>query len=88
MDPEKNPYFDKTQCPKCYGYSAVSIKVYKNHIRHIKKIMTPEEMKKFQQFYDFAVEHGYVRNPSSREAKFQRLLQDLTNSDSSLGAEP
>jgi|GEM_PF-4965230 len=78
---------ERAQCPNCWGYSFVLLAQYRGHIKKLGKRFSPEEVKKFKEFYSFAVKHGYVRNPSSRETKFQRLLQDLANPESSLGAE-
>ena len=77
ISPKENPYFDRTQCPKCYGYSVVSIEEYRSHLNELKQTFSPEEAKKFRRFYEFAVDQGYVHNPKSRDIKIQRLLEDL-----------
>ena len=81
--PETIP--DRTQCPRCWGYSVVLLEQYEEDLQYLKKLFTSEDTKKFLQLYDFAVEHGYIRNTKSREIRFQRLLQDLTKPESSLG---
>ena len=80
LPPEKNPYFDHTQCPKCYGYSAAIIEEYRSHLNELKQTFSSDDINKFKIFYKFAVEHGYVHNPKSRDKKLQRLLEDLAKS--------
>lgn len=65
------------QCPQCMGYTIILVKHYEQHLNKLRRIVTPKDAKKFLELYNFAGEHGYVRNPSSRDVKFRRLLQDL-----------
>jgi len=75
---------DRAQCPNCWGYSFVLVAQYEDHIRQLRKRFSAEEVKKFIKFYEFAVKHGYVRNPSSRETKFHKLVEDLSKPSTTL----
>jgi len=67
----------QAQCPNCWGYAIVLEKQYEDHLKQLRKILSPKEAKKSLKLYDFAVKNGYVNNPKSREVKFLTLLQDL-----------
>ena len=79
IKPEENPYFDKTQCPRCYAYSAVSMKKYEAHLQHLRKLFTPEDAKKILEFFTFAMENNYMKTKKGSEAKYRQLLHDLAN---------
>ena len=75
--PKENPYFDRTQCPRCYGYTAVIKEEYQSHLDHLKQRFSTEDIQKFRDLYKFAVDNGYVRAQKSRHIKVQKLLDEL-----------
>jgi len=77
------------QCPKCWGYSVTFEEEYEKDLQHLRKLIAPEEAEKFIELYRYALEHSYIWNTKTREAKFLRLLEDLAKSYSrkSLGDE-
>jgi len=70
---------DKAQCVKCWGYSVVTETQYRNDLRHIRKIASTADLKKFLKIYDYLTEKRYIRNVRSREKKFRKLLEDLSS---------
>lgn len=76
--PENLPSYQ--QCPNCWAYTVVLAKQWKEHLQHLRGFISPEEAEKFLKLYDFAKKNGYMNNTKSRDAKFQRLLKDLSES--------
>jgi len=74
------------QCPACFGVTVILYNEYKKDLTHLREWISLEEAKKFQELYNYAVEHGYIKS-KRKEIKFFQLLKDLAHPESSLGAE-
>jgi len=74
------------QCHKCHGKTAHLLRDYKRDLKHLREQFSKEDLQKFLELYNYAVEHGYIRE-KRMETKFSRLLKDLVNPESSLGAD-
>jgi len=75
--PETLPEYQ--QCPKCWKYTVVLVRQWEEHLQHLREFISPEEAKKILKLYGFAKKNGYMNNTKSRDAKFTRLLKDLSN---------
>ena len=71
---------EKSQCVKCWGYSIVTEGQYQADLKHLRKMASPADVKKFMEIYEYLAKRHYVRNAKNRETKFRKLMGDLLDS--------
>jgi len=78
---------EKSQCVKCWGYSIVTEGQYQADLKHLRKMASPADVKKFMEIYDYLRQRRYIRNPrKSKEVKLRKLMEDLAT-EPSLGGD-